>query len=475
MLCLLTIPAAWKLLSVDFYALSTICASPALFSFAPSIPYHLLDTGQCAIWSFLPVRAAQIICAALLVATAAFPRRILLIPALLLLWLIDTSSYLYRGTMYTLDTPMATLLIACMVPVSFKRAFSGDSLTANPAARLIVLAPMLYVATYYVLAGLAKFHFAWNWPSVVKVGNYYPISFLWHSQTMPSMIDTIARASSDLYLSNPTLDKTSSFVVLIEQFLWLAAPFSILFRLHAGIFALAYHLIVMLTTGIAFITWLVVPLAVTFPISEVVRLVRQRRGLPIPPRAESKAPLQVSASTRVMVVLLPIMAAVVPSFWKVIPPFHNYFAFGWRYPEINEISTLYRLGYADPQTGKLTAFPLGQGGFLDFRQTGQMDNFVERILKDPTNTYNKQILHTLIDGTRGPRSNKWLLGPFTAPMHLLGEPGPVDMRTINLFYLMKGTPKMRKDDRPATVNWQACGVVHSAERTIEVYESCRTK
>jgi hypothetical protein len=58
----------------------------------------------------------------------------------------------------------------------------------------------------------------------------------------------------------------------------LAAPFSMLFRLRASLFAFAYHAFVLLTTGIDFITWLAVPFAVAFPISEIVRRLRKRRG-----------------------------------------------------------------------------------------------------------------------------------------------------------------------------------------------------
>jgi hypothetical protein len=65
-----------------------------------------------------------------------------------------------------------------------------------------------------------------------------------------------------------------------------------------------------------------------------------------------------------MMVIFPILAAVVPSFWKVIPPFQNYVTFGWRYPEISGIGSIYRLGYADPETGELAVFSLGQRGSL---------------------------------------------------------------------------------------------------------------
>ena len=478
MFALIALPVAWKVLSLDFSALPEICNRPALFTFAPQFLYGLLLNNRCLIFGNLSPSILQEAAAFLLVVFVIFPRRVFLLPAIVLLWIIDSSAVIYRYTLYTIDTPMALLTIIFFTPVSF-RCFSGVGMRPSPKARLLIFAAFAYVATYYVLAGVSKFRFAWDWPYVVRVGNYYPVSFIWHSQVMPHFVDMIAHFTSDTYLRFPFIDIFTALIVLIEQFLWLLAPGSLFFRIHAAIFAVLYHVVVALTTGIVFITWLFIPIAVTVPFSSIVRRLKPS-SFPqhIAADSEDRAPSRIAVA---WVAVVSILAATIPSFGTIYPPFHNYMQFGWRYQAPEEIGDIYRLGWRETPGGPLKAFPLGQGGFLDFRQTGLMDVYVRMALQStPGSAPADQAgtnLRTLLMATRGIGTNGWLLGDFRAPAHLLGLPGSVDMRSVDEFYLMKGRTLPRVGGRPIQLKWAACGEISKdgpdGEHAFRLYDRCR--
>jgi hypothetical protein len=156
MFALIALPAAWKVLSLDFSALSEICNRPALFTFAPQFLYGLLLNNRCLIFGNLSPSILQEMAAFLLVVFVIFPKRVFLLPAIVLLWIIDSTAVMYRYTLYTIDTPMALLTIIFFTPVSF-RCFSGVGMRPSPKARLLIFAAFAYVATYYVLAGVSKF------------------------------------------------------------------------------------------------------------------------------------------------------------------------------------------------------------------------------------------------------------------------------------------------------------------------------
>lgn len=477
MLILIAIPAAWKVLSLDFGALPKLCSDTTLFTFEPAFLYQMLVGARCDIFSVFPPRAMQLAAAALLVATTIRPTRLLLLPGVALLWLLDTTAYLYRGTLYTLDTPLALLLLICLVPVSLRLACRWD-LTPNWRARLVMIAPLMFVASYYVLAGIAKLQFAWNWPLVVKIGNYYPISFLWHSQEMPPVIDWLAHRASDLFLAAPALDAGSGMLVFVEQLLWLLAPAFLVFRFHAGLFAFIYHCIVLMTTGIAFITWFFIAPAVTVPFSLIARGVMkiEPRKVAAPPERLVGVPYRLALA---IVAVIPVFLAALPSSGTVYPPFHNYLAFGWRYQDSSEIGRIYKLGWRDPRSGAYKPFPIGQGGFFSFRQSGMMDVFTKLALTNSgySDAQVSAAFHTLINGTTGIATNNWLLGPLTAPDHLLSMPGTVDLRTIDTFYLMIGTQLPRVGRRPITASWSICGEIkvdpQTGAKPFNRYEVCR--
>lgn len=393
-----------------------------------------------------------------------------------MLWFIDTSAYLYRGTLYTLDTPLALLMILFFTPVNLRKA-SANNLEPSPLAKIAVIPPLTYVASYYILAGIAKFEFAWNWHEVVRVGNYYPVSYLWHTQVMPPIVDFFARHTSNLYLQRPIFDTASALIVYVEQFIWLLALFSLFFRVHAGLFAVAYHLIVALTTGIVFITWLFVPLAVTFPFSLAARRLFGRTR---PHGAPQEAPAWLTSPWLLLALIgVPCFLAVLPSKGLPYPPFHNYLAFGWRYMTVAEFPTIYRMGWWDENRDKLEAFPLGQAGFLDFRQTANMDSFVKVALTlgpdyaaiAGTN------LRSMIEATRPIGSNGWLLGSLRAPQHLLGLAGSQEMQSINTFYLMRSKRFYMTEEGTYRVEWEACGEIErggpDGASAIKKYDECR--
>jgi len=86
-------------------------------------------------------------------------------------------------------------------------------------------------------------------------------------------------------------------------------------------------------------------------------------------------------------------------------------------------------------------------------------------------------LRTLLAATVGINANGWLLGTFRAPEHLLGLPGKLDMRQVETFYLLKGTPRTRVNGRPIKVDWKLCGELArngpDGAAAFKRYEECR--
>lgn len=369
------------------------------------------------------------------------------------------------------------MVILIVVPAVWKL------LSDDFGARLVVVAALFYVSTYYLLAGISKLQFAWNWPLVVRTGNYYPASFIWHAQDMPPLLDAVAGRASATFQRYPGLDIASAFVVLLEQFLWLLAPFSLIRRIHAGVFAALYHVAVLATTGIVFVTWPFIALAVTLPFTRIAK------SFGVVSNEPGRSDLQVSLrmpqqwTKTAAVAGLSVLAAVLPSgvAGGVFPPFYNYAQFGWRYQNADEFTDVYRVGWRHPATGTIEAFPLNQGGFLEFRHTAIMDAYTRLILAtQPTPATDEiygRVLATLLDGTRGPNANGWLLGRFQAPAHLIGHPGLIDMQTIETFYLMKGRPLPRENGRPIKVGWTLCGEINrvglGGARAFTRFDGCR--
>ena len=476
-LLLICLPLAWKLLSLDFTALGDLCDRPPIFRFYPGWLYDTLVANRCRIYSGNATRYMQVAAAALLVAVTIRPSRWLLGPAILLTWLLDTGAAVFRFNFFTIDTPLALLTLVFLAPASLPRAASWD-LRPNADARLVFLICLTYVATYYVLAGLAKLQFDWRWPAVVRVGNYYPISFLWHGQTMPEPIDTIARVSAEVLRDKPWLDTASAFVVLVEQFVWLLAPFSVIMRAHAGIFAAGYHIVVALTTGIVFITWIPIALAVSLPFSIVARRFSDGGTALVP--HEPREELQSRARPLLFVICIAAALACFPSKGTVVPPFYNYLAFGWRYFQFEEMKPFYRIGYRDAGTGALTSLPLHHAGFLDFMHVGYLDVSARLIVEQravrATQTVFMEHARSLLSALRPPDANGWLLGKLRSPVHLLSDPGQVAIHKLRRFVIMKGVPSPPANGRPAQAKWLVCGHIDldqpSTQQMFTLNETC---
>jgi hypothetical protein len=455
MLALICLPLAWKILSLDFTGLGDLCTRPVIFTFYPLWLRDWLVERRCFFFLGDRTRYLQLIAAAFLVCTVLRPSRWLLLPAIGSVWLLDTGAALYRFNFFTIDTPLALLVLVAICPVNL-RAAAGWGVHASTNARIVFLACFTYVATYYVLAGLAKLMFDWRWSFVVKIGNYYPISFLWHGQTMPEPIDTIARVSSEAMLAHPWLDTANAMLVLIEQFAWLAAAFSVLVRAHAGLFSAAYHIVVALTTGIMFVTWIPVALAVSLPFSAIRRWFQRKRTMVVASDTPIGRPV---AST--WVILLAFGVACFPSKGTVVPPFYNYLAFGWRYPALEEMKPIYRIGFRVPESQEIRPLPLHHAGFLDFMHVGYLDvsarYYMEQHENEASRQHFSESIRSLLTVLRPSDANGWLLGKWRAPVHLYSDPGQVEVHTLRRFLLLHGTPVPGIDGRPAGAHWRICG------------------
>jgi hypothetical protein len=473
MLSVIVLATAWKLLSLDFSALKDLCARPAQASFSPVLLYSAVASARCRLFTTVPPAVVQIATACALAAFVVKPTRFILIPALAGLWLIDTSAALYRWNLYDLDTPLAILVLLSVLPVSLRSAASASAIP-HPAARLVALTALSYVSTYYVLAGVSKFMFAgWDWPFVVAIGNYYPANYLWYGQELPGLVDTVAALVSTGYRRHPVLDMASALIVLVEQFVWLLAPASLFFRLHAAVFTTGYHVVVAMTTGIIFFTWLFIPLAVSVPFSLLLK--RRPAGLLLAPPKRQKLILSGAAALAVLAAVLPVVTRT------IVPPFYDYAHFGWRYKALHEWGELYQVGFVSPRTGELDIVPLNQAGFLEYRHVSALGVYAEMALtkKDPASLHVAgNGIRTMLVAMRPPGANAWLLGPLAAPAHLLDRDRGVDVSKISTFYLMKGRA-YEVANRPARVHWTVCGEVAvrgpAGAEAFRFCEACRER
>jgi hypothetical protein len=464
MLALVALPLAWKLLSLDFTGLGDLCDRPPIFSFHPQWLKDLLVENRCLLFQGSRTRYIQSASAALLVLSVLSPSRFFLVPAIILAWLLDTGAALFRFNFFTLDTPIALLVLIAICPVRLSSA-ARLSLVPSADARVLFTACFTYVATYYVLAGLAKLVFDWRWPFVVKIGNYYPISFLWHGQTMPEPIDTIARVASQAMIESPWLDTMSAFVVLVEQFLWILAPFSVILRAHAGLFSAGYHVVVALTTGIMFVTWIPIALAVSIPFSAIARFFT---------KTTDENLVEASGGRRYLagaVAALAFAAACLPSRGTVVPPFYNYLAFGWRYPYFEEMKPFYRIGFRHPAEGTIKSLPLHHAGFLDFMHVGYLDVSARYVVEsEPASavkTHFSEAIRSLMSVMRSRHANGWLLGSWRSPVHLISDPGDLEIHKMHEFLILQGTPLQSQNGHPASARWRICGYIDLSQTATE--------
>lgn len=478
-LILIALPLGYKLLSFDFTGLGDLCSRAPIARFSPVWLEDALIANRCILFAGDRTRYLQVVAAVLLAAVCVRPSRWLLAPAIVLVWLLDTAAYQYRFNIYTLSTPLALLTLLFVTPVRLGTAASW-SLRPSADAKLAMLVCLTYVASYYVLAGAAKLIFDWRWVWVVKIGNYYPISYLWYIQVLPEPIDTVARLAAERLRAAPWLDVGSAMLVLVEQFLWLLAPFSMIVRLHAGLFACGYHMVVLLTTGIVFTTWMPIALAVSLPFSVIGR----RFGSALHPVACGDNRNVPAGALKPVVVAcavgLTMACALLPSKGHNYPPFFNYLAFGWRYPEPADIKPFYRIGVASMARPGIVPMPLGHGGFLEFLQVSYIGVCLGLIVENRDNAairsqYTNHA-QSLLMVTRSREANGWLLGRWRGPDHLLSDPGDHDLHETRRFYIMRGTPLApTTDGKPVRASWKICGEFDldaPTDETVKLYERC---
>jgi hypothetical protein len=362
--------------------------------------------------------------------------------------------------MYDIDTPLAILTLVAITPVRFEKSLSLDH-SPDAGARMIALSMLTYVASYYVLAALSKLAFTLDWPFSVRLGNLYYISYLWFGQQMPPLLDWSARRFSEFFRAFPWLDTLVAAFILLEQAMWAFVLFSRNARLQVGLITAVSHVVIAITSGIVFLTWPFIAIAVTIPFS-VARLKAPMSSAPLPVKA-------------LVVPALAIILAVSPAIGTVIlPPFYNYYSFGWVYPDVSKISDVYALGYRDADTRKLHSVPMLQGGFFEYRFGVLLSVNVRYYLTSakgsPDEAEASRRLLLMMSAVREPNSNQWLLGPLTAPAHLIGDYKVIDMRHIKKFELLKGKPEINKEGGPALAKWQTCGAVQDG--IIERYDQC---
>jgi hypothetical protein len=475
LLVLVCLPLAYQLLSFDFSALGDLCDRQPFYDLRPHWLIALLTSSRCALFAGNRANALAVATVCFLALSVIRPSRIVLGAAIVFAWTIDTVAAQFRFNMFTTDTPLALLTLVFLSPVRISRAAAWEA-TPNRDAQIAMLVCLIFVATYYVQAGISKLLFDWHWVEVVRIGNYYPRTWLWFSQVMPSSIEWIARPVSEFLRAHPIADAIGASIVLFEQFAWLAAPFGRSARMQAAIFAALYHLTVMLVTGIVFSTWIPIALAVAAPLSSLRRWRRRRMR----DGSAAEVPVIAQPVAVLYVVLLASAAAWIPTRGWPYPPFYNYQAFGWRYPAVSEIKQIYRLGYRDVASGDIDVVPLGYGGFLEYRHVALLSQATEQILKPDSSAatvaYYEDRIETLLIAARPANANGWLLGRWRLPDHLMSNSGDVRITEITDFLLLKGIPRPSTDGTPARALFEICGDVRfdrgSGHATFDIYPVC---
>src|SRR5262249_38217242 len=151
-----------------------------------------------------------------------------------------------------------------------------------------------------------------------------------------------------------------------------------------------------------------------------------------------------------------------------VPPFYDYLQFGWKYAAASEYRDLYALGFKS-ENG-IESFPLNQGGFIEFRHGRTINILLKTLLSSSADAgTTTHLLAIFLGATVGPAANGWLLGKYRAPDHFVSDSGPVDMRTVKEFYLLKGAPKPPDPGgAPVRVEWRVCGTLVAAGSSAKI-------
>jgi len=426
---------AWKWLSIDFSALPRLVHGPALVNVSWPASWFVSPAQSALLDHEWTVKVAQIGGALATLAAAVFLRRSLMVVGVVLILALMFAAAPYNGPIYDAEQPIVLLAIVAFWPRSWN-VFRGDA-TATRGATLLGVALATYIGGGYLLAGLSKLEFDHLWFEHVHLDLLYPAMTVWHSATLPGLLDHSAVFLHDVFAAHQLLAEIAAVITLCCELLWSLAIVNRFARYVLPPAMVGAHLMIFLSSGILFGMMALVGLVVIW--TPLVRETILRRR-PIRAAAPQR---DVSVPWRFVV---PVMAGA--AFLLAVPaydqtsyhaPLANYRTFGWSYGTIAQPNIEYRFGIRDDRTGRLEPFPMNYGGFLDYRMLPAPGGLIAAYIgaDKATKAAYANLLLQYVNGIRPYNSKGWLLGPLAFPNHVVAVADRMSTKRFTRIYLIE--------------------------------------
>lgn len=455
---------AWKFISTDYSAIAQM-TDVKFFPISPRIIDRAVDFWKTHLMTKPEhIQAIQLITAAILVLAAWRPYRWLIILGLVGLLGVEWSAQQYRIALFEMDATVFVLLITVLWPASLKWVRTGDATVTGPATRLGWLYAS-YVASAYMMAGISKPLFSIEWYNLVHLEDGYAAVQVLYNSRLTGFFDDTARFFEDLMHKYPFISPVLAVTTFFAEVLWWTALVARRCRIFIPATMLAMHIGILLTVGIFFFPFPYVAFATIVPWR--VFAVRKQNAVP----AGEPAPVTPETIRSRFAyfwhqrLLLPCVASILLAVLPAIFRFHtfpiaDYCNFGWSYEKYAKPFTVYRLGYRDPDDGKLRPMPVNHGGFFDYLLMKNSEDNILFYVKGETHEirafYIKRVA-LLGRCIRPYKSNKWLLGDLSCPGHTFHHADPVPLDHFKELLILEG--KYHYDLHRGEAQWKNLGSV----------------
>lgn len=443
---LVAVLLAWKLLSTDFSAFPLLIAGPTIYHHELAALNDLTELYRPVLFaSVAGVYVLQFLAAGLLLIGAWRLTRSCVLLGVLGVLLLEWNAYHYRGIMFEFEVPLMVLSALALWPVPWNRLLADDkapSSQANLAGRFLVT----LVGTAYFLCGLSKPLVDLNWHTIVNLHQGRSVMLIHFTMEFPSWVDPFTRWLEQLFREYPTIDHLAALSACLVEMVWITCVVSGWCRRIVPWLMVAVHAGIFLSMGILFLPFTLTALIVVQPWR--LWLGRREAAEPVLPPSPSE---HLSRPAQAVVVALAALLVALPAVTRVnFQPLVNYNLFGFRYGNFPD--EVYRLGYQDPTTGRCLPLPQNHGGFMDYRLVTNVEPHIKGALEatDPKwQEHHLRLIRQFQRTLRPLHSERWLLGPFALPPHVVAraETMPADQR--HQLRLLRG----RLEIREGTIIW----------------------
>jgi hypothetical protein len=390
---------------------------------------------------------------------------------------VEWSAQQYRIALFEMDATVFVLLITVLWPASLKWVRTGDATVTAPATRLGWLYAS-YVASAYMMAGISKPLFSLEWYNLVHLEDGYAAVQVLYNSKLTGFFDDTARFFEDLMHRYPWVSPVLAVTTFFAEVLWWTALISRRCRLIIPATMLAMHIGILLTVGIFFFPFPYVAFATIVPWRAFVF----RKPAPVPGNEPATAVPDTIRSRcaffrrerLVFPFIASVLLAVLPAKYSFHTfPIADYCNFGWSYAPYAKPFTVYRLGYRDPEDGKLKPMPVNHGGFFDYLLMKNSEDNIRYYLKysepehsDPEvrNIYIHRVA-LLARCIRPYKSNEWLLGDLSCPGHTFHHADPVPLEHFKELHVLKG--EYHYELRRGDADWESLGLLSELVQKAE--------